>query len=290
METMASETPSSGTCSGSSGGIGSGSANLAARITVLTLNSGSSSLKFCCYSFHTQNKHLELIYAGSISGIGSQKVSFGVTVHIPHLLEEHPQVEEANNMKAACKHVFNWIDHFHGSRQCQHEPPSMVGHRVVFGGSRLMKPTNICPEVYSTLMSMRRYAPEHLPSSLTVIEDAQQFLSEATHIACFDTAFHRSMPDLASTYSIPKKFRDGIGSPRQSVQLRKYGFHGLSYEYIMGALSAEAAANGSSLVGQKIIIAHLGHGASLVAVKDGSVVDTTMGFSPTGGTRRNKAN
>jgi acetate kinase len=146
-----------------------------------------------------------------------------------------------------------------------------VGHRVVHGGSRYRKPQLITSELVAELQRLVLIDPDHLPQALAGIEAILQMYPEVPQAACFDTAFHRSMPPVAQMYALPRRLWD--------KGLMRYGFHGLSCEYLMRQLRAIDAA----AAGQRVIIAHLGSGASMTAVRGGVSVDTTMGFAPSGG-------
>jgi acetate kinase len=150
--------------------------------------------------------------------------------------------------------------------------PDAVGHRVVHGGPRHTAPEKVTHELLASIAELVPYAPEHLPQALNAIRYAANELPGVFQVACFDTAFHSTMPPLAKLCPIPEEFR------KQGVQ--RYGFHGLSYQYILSQLQAE----GDPLARKgRIILAHLGHGASMAAVLDGRSIETTMGFSPAGG-------
>jgi len=146
-----------------------------------------------------------------------------------------------------------------------------VGHRVVHGGPDHVEPESIGPDLIADLRALIPIDPEHLPQAISAIEGLGQHFPDLHQVACFDTWFHRTMPPEATTLPLPVSLDDRL--------LRRYGFHGLSYESIMAQLreiDPEAAMG-------RIVIAHLGAGASMVAVADGQSRDTTMGFSPTGG-------
>lgn len=142
-----------------------------------------------------------------------------------------------------------------------------VGHRIVHGGPRFQKPCLITPQVLEALRELSPFDPDHLPEEIHIIESVKKHYPKIPQVACFDTAFHASMPSVAKYYPIPRKFwNDGI---------YHYGFHGLSYEYIMQALP--------QLSKGKYVIAHLGNGCSMAAIQEGVCIDTSMGFTPTGG-------
>ena len=151
----------------------------------------------------------------------------------------------------------------------KYPPPSAIGHRVVNGGPHYAAPQKITPQVLTDLRNLVPLAPLHLPAEIKIMEAIAAQLPQIPQVACFDTAFHRHLPDLAQRFPLPRKlFDEGI---------RRYGFHGLSYEYVLRELGPAAQR-------QRLIIAHLGNGASLAAVKDGLPMDTSMGLTPTGGT------
>jgi acetate kinase len=144
-------------------------------------------------------------------------------------------------------------------------PPTVAGHRVVHGGAKYTAPTRIDDRVLAELNELVPLAPVHLPLSIAAIEALTQRHPQLPQVACFDTAFHATMPEIA--WRLPLPALDG--------GIRRYGFHGLSYEYVMSTLGATPPS--------RIVIAHLGNGSSLVAVKDGRAIDTTMGLTPAGG-------
>jgi acetate kinase len=142
--------------------------------------------------------------------------------------------------------------------------PQAVGHRIVFGGPDHTAPAPIDGALIDKLRALSPFAPLHVPLELDLVEEVAQHAPDLPQVACFDTAFHRAMPELAQRFPLPEEFwRQGV---------RRYGFHGLSYEYICSQVQAE-----------RLVIAHLGNGASLAAVKNGKPIDTTMGLTPTGG-------
>jgi acetate kinase len=147
-----------------------------------------------------------------------------------------------------------------------------VGHRVVHGGSRFSKPQRITAEMIAELHRLSPFDPEHLPLEIELIEAFRQRHPALPQVACFDTAFHRTMPRVATLLPIPRRY--------EAAGIRRYGFHGLSYEFLMTELARlgdPAATKG------RVILAHLGNGASLAAVRNGKSIDTSMGFTPTAG-------
>ncbi len=145
--------------------------------------------------------------------------------------------------------------------------PDAVGHRIVHGGARLTAPARVDEALVASLRELVPFAPLHLPAEIRAIEAVVERWPKRPQVACFDTAFHRTLSEVAQRYALPEKEHAG--------GLRRYGFHGLSYEYVVAEL-------GACDLG-RAVIAHLGSGASMAAVRDGRSVDTTMGFSPAGG-------
>lgn len=161
-----------------------------------------------------------------------------------------------------------------GLRQIEREMPldlGAAGHRIVHGGDRHADPETVTPALVADLRRLEPIDPTHMPQSLSLIEAVSRRFAGLTQIACFDTAFHQTMPRRARLYALPRW--------TWTAGIRRYGFHGLSCESILHTLHGidAAAARG------RLVIAHLGNGASVTAVHDGKSVDTTMGFSPTGG-------
>jgi acetate kinase len=146
-------------------------------------------------------------------------------------------------------------------------PPDAVGHRLVHGGPRHAAPEKITDALLKELRSLIPYAPLHLPDEIAAIESINSHFSGLPQVVCFDTAFHRSMPEVAQRFALPRALWD--------EGIRRYGFHGISYEYVVRTLGVSPPLN--------LIIAHLGNGASMAAVKNGTALDTTMGFTPAGG-------
>jgi acetate kinase len=230
-------------------------------ITILAVNTGSSSIKFSLYESGASD---ELLFSGTLTRIGLKDGRFSVTDAEGRFID--CQRAETADHSEACRHVFSWI--------VAHGPgmPDAVGHRIVHGGARHTAPEKVSPELLASVTELISYAPEHLPQALNAIRQAAWVFPGVFQVACFDTAFHCTMPSTARLYPLPEPYR--------SEGVQRYGFHGLSYEYILSELSAgrEALARKG-----RVILAHLGHGASMAAVRDGRSVETTMGFSPAGG-------
>ncbi len=224
---------------------------------VLVLNSGSSSLKVAV--FHQGDGEEEPLYTGSADGIGRNdgKLTLRAADGLTLLNEEHLlETQDA----ALDKLVAALRSHLPAS-------PVAVGHRVVHGGPHLREHVRITPAVLDTLEQSVHFAPLHIPEAVRSIRQAQQLFPDAVHIACCDTAFHRTMPEKATRLPIPAKYAE------QGVH--RYGFHGLSCESVVDRLQPHMPG--------RLIIAHLGNGCSVTAVRDGQSVDTSMGMSPTGG-------
>jgi acetate kinase len=230
-----------------------------AEAPILVLNSGSSSLKFGLYSRRCQGSADEqLLLEGSAEGIGRASGSLHVrTADGDDLLRRDHILESQPEALVAILSALN--DHARAT-------PIAVGHRVVHGGPHLREHTRVTPAVLSTLESSVHFAPLHIPQSLTLIRQAQQALPYTPQFACFDTAFHRTLPEVAAHLPIPTHFYD--------AGVIRYGFHGLSCESVVARLTP---------VPQRLIIAHLGNGSSITAVLNAKSIDTSMGLTPTGG-------
>ena len=164
---------------------------------------------------------------------------------------------------AGLEDIFAWLDEHHYLLEL-----AAVGHRLVHGGSQYVEPQRITPVVISELERLVPLDLDHMPAAIRGIQFVAGKFPQMTQIACFDTAFHRSLPKVARMYALPRTLFD--------QDIRRFGFHGLSYEYIMGELTKLEG----TLAKRRVIIAHLGSGASIVAVKDGKSMDTSMGFTP----------
>ena len=237
------------------------SALTGATIRVLTINTGSSSLKAALYEMgSTETRTLAI----SAERIGSSSRRMRITdASGATLLDEDRDLSDHN---AALRRLFAWL-RARGNTGAF----DAVGHRVVHGGMHHRVPERINDDLVTVLQQLIPIDPDHLPQALDAIRTVREVYSAKPQVACFDTAFHCDMPPVARRYALPQEYGD--------AGVMRYGFHGLSYEYIMQALRAEdrAAADG------RVIVAHLGNGASMVAVRGGKSIDTTMGFSPTGG-------
>ncbi len=226
---------------------------------ILVLNSGSSSLKFGLFVPGAKSTNDEqLVLEGSADNIGRDSGSLYIRssagddlVRRDHLLESQPE---------ALANILSTL------REVAHTTPIAVGHRVVHGGPHLREHQRITPQLLETLEASVHFAPLHIPQSLTLIRQTQQALPNVPNFACFDTAFHRTLPEVASHFPIPTRLHD--------AGVIRYGFHGLSCESVVARLSP---------IPPRVIIAHLGNGSSITAMLNGKSVDTSMGLTPTGG-------
>jgi len=152
---------------------------------------------------------------------------------------------------------------------------AIVGHRIVHGGPAFREPERVTPDLLAALTNLIPFAPNHLPDEIAVINTVQQWRPDLPQFVCFDTAFHADLPPVSRTLAIPQ----AAGADQIPAGLRRYGFHGLSFAYLMQELTRIAGGNAID----RVILAHLGNGSSLAAVRDGRSADTTMGFTPIGG-------
>ena len=226
---------------------------------ILALNSGSSSLKFGIYSRGAGESDEEPLLTGSAEGIGDDNGTLRIfsSGGEPLVVREAIHESQTDALAALAAEV---RDHIQGA-------PVAVGHRVVHGGPELRTHQLITAQVLDQLRSAAHFAPLHIPQALALIASAQSIFPSALHFACFDDAFHRTIPEVASHLPLPQRYFD--------AGIRRYGFHGLSYESLVHHF-------GGRLPG-RAIFAHLGNGASLCALRNGVSVDTTMGLTPTGG-------
>lgn len=230
--------------------------------SILTLNGGSSSLKFALFE-NTQTLTRQL--SGQIERIGLPDAQLKVTHHATQQTEK--QAVAAPNHAACVEPLAKVLAQHTDLAQL-----AAIGHRIVHGGSRFSEPTRLTAEVLTELRRISPFDPEHLPAEISVIEAFAQRYPQLNQIGCFDTAFHHTLPRVAKLLPLPRRYA------KQGVQ--RYGFHGLSYAYLLQELSRMAdqdAPNG------RVILAHLGNGASMAAVRDGQSIDTTMAFTPTAG-------
>lgn len=226
--------------------------------TILAVNSGSSSLKLGLYS-NEAGAPRRLLYSGVADAIGKS----GGFLSISDATGSEVQREDAahETQSEALQHASAAL------RKRTKADVQGIGFRIVHGGPRLRQHCRITPQVVETLRAATHYAPLHIPPALSLLEAAGKLYPDVPRFACFDTAFHTTMPAEACTYALPPRLRaEGV---------ERYGFHGLSYESIVAALQPS--------VPERLVVAHLGNGASICAIASGASVDTSMGLTPTGG-------
>jgi acetate kinase len=231
------------------------------RSCVLTVNVGSSSMKFSL--FEVGSPPMRLV-KGVIDGIGH--ATGRLVVDGAPGFSAISQVVAMPDHASAVRTFMAWF-----AEHVPREALAAVGHRVVHGGPKYWEPQRLTAEVIDELRRLTAFDPEHLPVELLLIDEIARHLADVTQFACFDTAFHHELPRVARLLPIPRRY--------EAKGVRRYGFHGLSYAYLMEAL---ARLDGSGARG-RVVLAHLGSGASMAAVRDGHPVDTTMALTPAAG-------
>ena len=229
---------------------------------VLTINGGSSSIKFALFK---AGDSLRRILAGGIERIGQPEA----TLHVKGLdqADNFSLSVQAPDHTVAVVVLMDWIE-----KRSGRDALTAVGHRVVHGGPKYYKPQRITMEMLEELRRLSPFDPDHLPEEILLTEAFQRRFPDVPQVACFDTAFHHDLPRVAQMLPIPRRY--------EAQGVRRYGFHGLSYAFLMGELARlgdPAATTG------RVILGHLGGGASLAAVRNGKSVDTSMSFTPTAG-------
>ena len=232
------------------------------RSLILTINGGSSSLKF---AFFERINSLPRVLSGRVERIGMGNSRW--IVKWTDSGREEDRAVDAPDQNAAVQRLIEWIEQSIGFTVVKG-----VGHRIVYGGGTYHQPEILTAEMIDELRKLSPCDPDHLPGEVESIEAFRSFSPELTQVACFDTAFHHNMPRVAQIVPIPRRF--------EAIGVRRYGFHGLSYEYLMEELTRIA---GPDEARGRIILAHLGAGASLAAVHNHHSIDTTMGFTPASG-------
>jgi acetate kinase len=227
----------------------------------LVLNAGSSSLKFCVYRRPGESSW-ELEARGQIDGIGSSpRLAAKDGAGSP--LTDQALAGSVRDSRTALAALAGWLrERYQGRARVLG-----VGHRVVHGGARYGEPCVVTPEVLAELRTLVPLAPLHQPHNIAAIEAAAERFPDIPQVACFDTGFHRGQPAVAQLVPLPKEIRD--------AGVQRYGFHGLSYEYIASVLPEVAP----EIAEGRVIVAHLGSGASLCALKGRQSVDSTLGFT-----------
>jgi len=229
---------------------------------ILTINGGSSSIKFALFD---AGDSLRRILEGGIERIGLPET----TLQVKGLkkADNFSRLVTAPDHTVAVSTLMDWIEE-HGGR----DSLTAVGHRVVHGGPKYFKPQRITAEMVEELHRLSPFDPDHLPEEILLTEAFHRRFPDLPQVACFDTAFHHDLPRVAHLLPIPRRY--------EAQGVRRYGFHGLSYEFLMGELARLA---GTEAAQGRVILAHLGNGASLAAVRDGKSIDTSMSFTPAAG-------
>ena len=229
---------------------------------VLTVNGGSSSIKFALFE---AGRSLRRVLAGRIERIGMSEAAF--LVKGPNPADNFSRPVVAPDHTAAVGVLMDWL----GERIRRGELAA-VGHRVVHGGPKYSEPQRITAELVAELHQLEPFDPEHLPEEILLTEAFHRRFPGLPQVACFDTAFHRDMPRVARLLPLPRRYL--------AKGVQRYGFHGLSYAFLLEELARLA---GPEAARGRLILAHLGNGASLAAVREGKPVDTSMGLTPTAG-------
>jgi acetate kinase len=228
---------------------------------IAVLNTGSSSIKFGIFE---AGRGEPVLFRGKLEQIG---IAPSISAYDAHgnKLVEHKWPTSFDHRVAAGEVIKTCRELLQG------RPVKAIGHRVVHGGTEFAAPTRVTEDVIASLDKLSPLAPLHQPPSIATIKAVAEAAPQITQVACFDTAFHRTQPELAQLFGLPRKYaRSGV---------RRYGFHGLSYEYVVSRLGEIAP----ELARSRLVIAHLGNGASLCAVRNGQSVATTMGFTAVDG-------
>jgi acetate kinase len=233
-----------------------------AKPVILTINGGSSSIKFGLFQ---PDGSLQRILTGGVERIGLPDAT--LRVRGSNQADDLVRSVTAPDHTAAVGALMDWIEERSGC-----DALTAAGHRVVHGGPKYSEPQRITTEMVEELRRLSPFDPEHLPEEILLTEAFHRRFPELPQVACFDTAFHHDLPPVARLLPIPRRY--------EAEGVRRYGFHGLSYEFLLGELNRLA---GPEAARGRVILAHLGNGASLAAVHDGKPVDTSMGFTPAAG-------
>ena len=234
----------------------------AAKACILAVNGGSSSIKFAL--FKTEGP-LRRVLVGGIERIGLSNPIFQAKGSAEADTFSH-QVAAADHTEAV-NVLLDWLENRSDSN-----PLTAIGHRILQGGPKYYEPQGITADLVAELHRLSPFDPDHIPEELQIFEALRSRYPDLPQIACFDTAFHHDLPRVAQLLPIPRRF--------EAKGVRRYGFHGLSYAFLMHELGRVA---GQKAAGGRVILAHLGNGASLAAVRDGKSLDTSMSFTPTAG-------
>lgn len=244
---------------------------MAASPVILVLNAGSSSIKFACYPLAGGAEAGQPLVHGAVLSLPEQPILevIGSTGSVRQRLGSDPA---ADQFAGGLEQVLTAVIHRLQAEGASNEAVVIhaVGHRVVHGGEAFAGPVVVTADVREKLEKLVPLAPLHMPHNIRAIDLAATRLPGAVQVACCDTAFHRSCPPLHRRFAIPRRFHD--------AGLKRYGFHGLSYEFVTGCLKAACGT-----LPRRVVLAHLGAGASLCGLLDGQSVTTTMGYTPLDG-------
>jgi acetate kinase len=229
---------------------------------ILTINGGSSSIKFALFD---ASEPLRRVLWGGIERIGLPDAS--LRVHGIELADNFVRAVSVSDHTSAVAILMDWME-----QRIRLTTLSAVGHRVLHGGAKYYTPQRITSELVAELHELSPFDPDHMPEEILLTEAFHRRFPRLPQFACFDTAFHHDLPRVAQILPIPRRY--------EAAGVRRYGFHGLSYEFLMGELGRQG---GNAAAQGRVILAHLGNGASLAAVLHGKPIDTSMGFTPSAG-------
>ena len=233
------------------------------RGALLILNSGSSSVKLTVFRVEPRGEQIAPLFSGQLTGIGTDAQLSVKAATGERMANESWAERDTGSVPALLPDLLAWVE--------AHLPADLpllaAGHRVVHGGADLRHPAMITEHLLGELETLIPLAPLHQPQNLAAIKVLADSRSDLPQVACFDTAFHHTQPRTATTYAIPRHLTD--------AGIRRYGFHGLSYEYIARHLEEHLP----QLASGRVVVAHLGNGSSLCALNRGASMDTSMGFS-----------
>ena len=230
--------------------------------TILTINGGSSSIKFALFE---SGDSLDLALTGEIERIGFSNAT--INVKAADSAESFSRPVVAPNHANAVNFLVDWID-----KRSATDRLGAVGHRVLQGGPKYYEAQLVTVEMLAEIHRLSPFDPDHIPVELELVHAFSRRYPQLPQFACFDTAFHHDMPRMAQLIAIPRRY--------EAQGVRRYGFHGLSFSYLIGELAREADDEAAL---DRVILAHLGNGASLAAVNNGRSFDTSMGFTPASG-------
>ena len=228
---------------------------------ILVINGGSSSIKFAMYK---SGKLLKKTLNGSVERVGLPGTS--LTFRESDRKQKNSLILDSSDTRSAANFLSDWLE-----KHIDFSSIKGIGHRIVFGLNHT-EPESLTKELVNELHRISPYDMDHLPAEIELIEAMQQRYPKIPQVACYDTAFHLSMPRVAKILPIPRRF--------EALGMHRYGFHGLSYSYLIEELAHIA---GTKAAHGRVILAHLGSGASLAALNEGKSIDTSMGFTPAGG-------